>query len=85
MNRRRFLLATSLVPFAWSGSFAAAGDFEITRTEAEWRSMLSDAGFRVMREDETEVAGSGPLDKLFEPGTYHCRGCDLPLYPSKTK
>lgn len=38
-----------------------------------------------MRESKTERAGSSPLDKQFIPGTYLCKGCDLPLYSSETK
>ena len=83
MNRRHFTLAAlaaSIAPAA-----LRAQSFEITRTEAEWRAMLTDAEYAVMREEGTERAGSSPLDKLYEAGTYHCRGCDLALYPSDTK
>jgi peptide-methionine (R)-S-oxide reductase len=38
-----------------------------------------------MRRAGTERSGSSPLDKNYAAGTYACRGCDLPLYPSKTK
>lgn len=64
---------------------SASGNFEVTRTEAEWRAMLTDLQYKVMREEGTEPAGSSPLDKQYAKGTYHCRGCDLPLYPSETK
>lgn len=63
----------------------AAAPFEVTRTEAEWRAMLSDAEYRVMREEGTERAGSSPLDKVYADGIYHCRGCDLPIYSSEAK
>ena len=66
-------------------SASSAGQFEFTRTEAEWRAMLSDMEYSVMREEATERAGSSPLDKNYADGTYHCRGCDLALYPSDTK
>lgn len=59
--------------------------FEITRTEAEWRAMLSDLEYAVMREEATERAGTSPLDKTYAAGTYLCRGCDLPLYSSDAK
>jgi peptide-methionine (R)-S-oxide reductase len=83
MNRRQFAitaLATTLLPAA-----LRAQSFEVTRTEAEWRAMLSDIEYRVMREEDTERAGSSPLDKNYAAGTYHCRGCDLPLYSSAAK
>jgi peptide-methionine (R)-S-oxide reductase len=38
-----------------------------------------------MREEGTERAGSSPLDKVYDPGVYLCRGCDLPLYDASTK
>jgi peptide-methionine (R)-S-oxide reductase len=41
--------------------------------------------YRVMREDGTEPAYSSPLDKVYEPGLYHCRGCDQALYSSEHK
>ncbi|MCF7699784.1 peptide-methionine (R)-S-oxide reductase MsrB [Loktanella sp. M215] len=83
MHRRSFLIATlaaSVAPLA-----LRAETFEVTRTEAAWRAMLTDAQYAVMRRESTERAGSSPLDKNYAPGTYLCRGCDLPLYPSDTK
>ena len=83
MNRRTFTLAALVAPFAPAA--ARAQSFEVTRTQSEWRAMLSDIQYRVMREEGTERAGSSPLDKVYDAGTYHCRGCDLALYPSDTK
>lgn len=62
-----------------------AASFEVTRSEAEWRAMLSPLEYKVMREHGTERAFTSPLDKLYDDGTYHCRGCDLPLYASQHK
>lgn len=81
---RRTLLATGLAALA-TPLHAAGESFEVTRTEAEWRAMLTPLQYRVMREEGTERAGTSPLDKVFDPGTYHCRGCDLALYSSETK
>jgi len=83
MDRRTFTLtalAGATAPHALFGQ-----EFEVTRTEAEWRAMLTTAEYRVMREEGTERAGSSPLDKNYAEGTYHCRGCDLPLYSSAAK
>lgn len=64
---------------------ATEGPFEITRSEAEWRALLTDVEFAVMREHATETAFSSPLDKETRTGIYHCKGCDLPLYSSAHK
>lgn len=89
MNRRTLILTAAALPLAGGlttrRSDAAQGDFEVTRTEAEWRALLSPQEYRVMREEGTERAGSSPLDKLYDPGIYHCRGCDQALYSSEAK
>lgn len=83
MNRRTFTLA------ALAGAVAPAAlraeNFEITRTEAQWRAMLTDLQYEVMREEGTERAGTSPLDKVYEAGVYNCRGCELPLYDGAAK
>ena len=83
MNRRHFTFA-SLAAICLPASLRAE-TFEVARTDAEWRAMLSDIEYRVMRQEATERAGSSPLDKNYAAGTYLCRGCDLPLYASDTK
>ncbi len=90
MQRRTFIASvlaagSALTLGRVSTATAASGSFEITRTDAEWRAMLSDLQYRVMREEATERAGSSPLDKVYDKGTYHCRGCDLRLYSSAHK
>jgi peptide-methionine (R)-S-oxide reductase len=72
-------LAASVMPT----SVLAA--FEVTRSDAEWRSLLTRAEFKVMRKEGTERAGSSPLDKNWKAGVYHCKGCDLAVYSSKHK
>jgi len=83
------LLATaSLVGLTIRRPVAAAmtGEtFEVTHTEAEWRQLLSRDAFRVLRQHGTEPAGSSPLNAEERAGTFHCAGCDLPLYSSSTK
>jgi peptide-methionine (R)-S-oxide reductase len=62
-----------------------AGAFEVTRSDAEWRQRLTPQQFHVLRQHGTERPGSSPLDKEYGKGTYHCTGCDLPLFSSATK
>jgi peptide-methionine (R)-S-oxide reductase len=59
--------------------------FEITKTEAEWRKILTPEQFNVLRKHGTERAHTSPLDKEYGKGTFVCAGCDLPLFSSKTK
>jgi peptide-methionine (R)-S-oxide reductase len=59
--------------------------FEITRSEEEWKKLLTPEQFYVLRKHGTERAFTSPLDKLYQPGVYNCAGCDLPLFASETK
>jgi peptide-methionine (R)-S-oxide reductase len=61
------------------------GKFEVVKTEAEWRSILTPEQFNVLRQHGTEPPLSSPLDKQFTKGIYRCVGCDLPLFASMTK
>uniref|UniRef100_B8HJZ0 peptide-methionine (R)-S-oxide reductase n=1 Tax=Cyanothece sp. (strain PCC 7425 / ATCC 29141) TaxID=395961 RepID=B8HJZ0_CYAP4 len=63
----------------------AKGQFEVNKTEAEWRKILTPAQFYVLRQHGTERPFSSPLDKQYGKGTYICAGCALPLFKSETK
>lgn len=64
---------------------AVAGSFEIEKTEAEWRVLLDDFEYAVLRQAATEHPHSSPLNEEHRPGTYACRGCALPLFDAATK
>ncbi len=57
---------------------------KITRTDAEWRAMLSPEAYKIAREHGTERAGSHE-DFPKMPGKFHCAGCGEPLFDSETK
>lgn len=59
--------------------------FKINKTEAEWKSELTDIQFYVLRKEGTERAFSSPLDKNYSAGTYACAACDTPLFKSEHK
>ena len=91
LDRRTFLAGASglAVIAAIYGerrpSTAAQPTFEIQKTEAEWRSVLTPAQFDVLRRRATELPGSSALDHERRDGTFACAGCDLPLFSSATK
>lgn len=82
LDRRHFVFSGAMFFIA---SPLKAETFEVTRSDDEWRAMLTPLQYKVMRHEGTERAGSSPLDKLYDPGVYHCRGCDLALYSSEHK
>ena len=59
--------------------------YEVRRTDAEWRAMLSDTEYSIMREGETEIPKSSFLWQETKDGEYHCKGCDLKVYDSRWK
>ena len=95
MHRRTFLsTAMAAVGAAMTARAAGAGQakakaaaetFEVTKTEEEWRKILTPTQFRILRKQETETPGTSPLNNEHRKGTFFCAGCDLPLYSSATK
>lgn len=59
--------------------------YEVTLRAEEWQERLTRNQYLILREHRTERAFSSPLDKFWEKGTYHCQGCDLPVYSSEAK
>ncbi len=60
-------------------------NFPVSKTEEDWKSILTAEQYQVLRKHGTERAGTSPLDKVYEPGTYVCAGCGTPLFNSETK
>lgn len=59
--------------------------FPVTRTDEEWRSLLTPEQYRIMRGHGTEVPGSCALLYEKRRGVFHCAGCDTPLFASHDK
>jgi peptide-methionine (R)-S-oxide reductase len=91
MNRRQLLLATTagvavMISLKWFTSPAVeAAAFEIQKSDAEWRKLLTPAQYDVLRKHGTERAGSSPLNREKRKGIFACAGCDLQLFLSETK
>ena len=59
--------------------------YPVTRTDDEWRRLLTPEQFHIMREHGTERPGSCALNFEKRPGTFTCAGCDQVLFKAKTK
>jgi peptide-methionine (R)-S-oxide reductase len=57
----------------------------ITKTDEEWRQLLTPDQYRVLRKAGTEPAFSSPLDTEKRDGVFECAACGLPVYSSKAK
>ena len=99
MNRRECLRSLSLgamASIAMTGRWGQAQAQEkravekrviekMTRSDDEWRKLLSPEAYKVLRKEGTERAGTSPLNSEKRKGVYHCAGCDLALFDSEMK
>lgn len=76
-------LGLALTPF--DAFVRAANAFAVTRSDAEWRNILTPAQFSVLRRSGTERPYSSPLLKEKRRGNFACAGCSQPLFSSETK
>lgn len=60
-------------------------DYPIQKSEKEWKNILTDQEYQVLREAGTERALSSALLKVKEPGTFVCAACENPLYETRYK
>ena len=58
---------------------------KIIKSEAEWRTELTDEQYRVTRQSGTEQPFTGPYWDEKRSGLYRCVSCGVPLFRSETK
>ena len=87
MTRRDLLGLLSSLGLA--GAAHAASDpsraDRVVLSDAEWKKRLPADAYRVLRGEGTEAAGTSALNSEKRAGTYHCAGCDLPLFSHTAK
>jgi peptide-methionine (R)-S-oxide reductase len=59
--------------------------FEVVKTDAEWKQQLSAEAYTVLRKKGTERAFSGSLWDNHQSGIYYCAGCGNELFSSAHK
>ncbi|MGR8918625.1 MAG: peptide-methionine (R)-S-oxide reductase MsrB [Gammaproteobacteria bacterium] len=57
----------------------------IERSRKAWKRELPKAAYEVLFEEDTERAGTSPLDREKRRGVFVCRACGLPLFTSEMK
>jgi len=60
-------------------------DLKVSKTEEEWKKILTDQQYYVLREKGTDRPGDDGFTKHFEKGTYFCAACDAQLFKSDSK
>jgi len=59
--------------------------YRVTRTDAEWRRLLTADQYAVLRKQGTERPFTSPLDHEKRRGVFHCAGCNWPVFSSVDK
>ena len=97
LNRRALLGATgvvgalAVVGATWrmkanaTSAPAAGGKFEVEKSDAEWKRILTPDQYAVLRQEGTETPYSSPLVDEHRKGSFACAGCDLTLFSSANK
>ena len=60
-------------------------DQDIPETDAEWREVLTDEEYEILREQGTEPKFSGEYLGKDDDGSYQCTGCGADLFDAETK
>ena len=60
-------------------------NFNVTKSDKEWKSILTEKEYYVMRLEGTEPPFSSNFNFEKASGTYICKGCDTPLFKSSHK
>jgi len=91
MNRRHFVRTAGMMTgvamlgtWSWSGNVIGQQNVEAMSKE-DWKTLLEPARYDILFREKTERAGSSPLDKVYDPGTYVCAACYQPLFSSEDK
>ena len=62
-----------------------AKQFEVVKTDEEWRKILTPEQYQVLRRHGTERPGSCALLREHRPGAFSCAGCGQKLFVADRK
>lgn len=72
---------TEKTPRIISGAF----DPQKNKSDSEWKRILPNEQYYILRQQGTEIPFTGVLDHEFRPGLYYSAGCDAPVFSSEQK
>ena len=96
MTRRTLLTTLAALGFGGGAARTVGADSKAAKpapvasaklnlSDAEWKARLTAEQYHVLRQEGTEPPGTSALNREKRKGTYHCAGCELPLFSSATK
>jgi len=59
--------------------------YAVSKTNTEWKEILTNEQYYILRQAGTERPFSSPLNKIYASGTFYCAGCKTALYQSDHK
>ena len=83
LNRRKFIYLAGLGILLHSKKIMAIEKLELS--DLEWQARLSKEAYYILRQEGTERPGTSILNDENRKGTYHCVGCEQPLFSSDMK
>jgi peptide-methionine (R)-S-oxide reductase len=92
MDRRlfiKFAMGTGLLAFSerfmLEKAMASERIEKISKSNVEWKKLLTPEQYNVLREEGTEYPFTSPLNHEKRSGMFVCVACGLELFPSKYK
>jgi peptide-methionine (R)-S-oxide reductase len=89
MNRRHLMNIFAALGLGATRQAGAASDptraDRVVLTDAEWKKRLPAAAYDVLRHEGTERPWTSAFNTEKRAGTYHCAGCELPLFAHSMK
>lgn len=60
-------------------------EYKYSKTNTEWKALLTPQQYYVLRQEGTEHRFSSDLNKNYAEGIYACAACNTPLFKSENK
>ena len=83
LGRRKFIYLAGLGILFYSKKIMAIEKLDLS--DSEWQARLSQEEYYILRKEGTERPGTSILNDEKRKGTYHCVGCEQPLFSSDMK